>query len=238
MPAQYEARPVVADKAVEAAIAPAVATAAALKNEPLGVVLETPFARGDQKTETAIADFVTDGMLASVPGVDAALGNGGSLRIDLPAGPLTYGQMYELYPFDNHLVTVPLTGDQLTRIVTYSLQRPLGISAEMLPIAGFSVDATCVAGKLDVQLTRTSGARIRPDEKLTVLMSDFVADGGDGVVAPAGPVTSTLVDGAPLLRESVVAWLRRHGGRFNESQFTSPQNRRWHFPGPRPVTCQ
>ena len=238
MPAQYESRLVVADKAAEAAIAPAVAKAAAVKNEPLGVVLETPFARGDQKTETAIADFVSDGMLASVPGADAALGNGGSLRIDLPAGPLTYGQLYELYPFDNRLVTLSMTGEQLTRIVTFNLQRPLGISAEMLPIAGFSVDATCAAGKLDVTLTRRSGARIRPDERLTVVTSDFVADGGDGVVNPAGPMTRHSIDGEPLLRESVVAWLRKHGGRFNESQFIAPQNRRWHLPAPRPVMCQ
>jgi 5'-nucleotidase len=238
LPARYENRPVVADKRAETAIASAVRKAATMKNQPLGVLLETPFVRGDQRDETAIADLVTDGMLASVPGADAAFGNGGSLRTDLPTGPLTYGEMYELYPFDNRLVTVSLTGGQLMRIIAYNLQR-LALPLELLPIAGFSVDAKCDGNVLDLTLTRTSGPRIRPDEQLTVVTSDFVADGGDGVVGPAGPIGAVkTLDGAPLLRESVVAWLRQHGGRFNENQFVSPQNRRWHFPGSRPVVCQ
>lgn len=238
MPARYENRPVKSDKAAAAAIAPAVAKAAALKTEPLGVVLDTAFARGDQRNETAIADLVTDGMLASVPGADGAFGNGGSLRTDLPAGPLTYGDVYELYPFDNRLVTLSLTGDQLTRIVTFSLNRR-ALPLELLPIAGFRVDAACMNGRLDVTLTRTSGARIRPDERLTVVTSDFVADGGDSIVGVAAPLGEIKpVDGAPLLRESVVSWLRKHGGHFSDSQFVSPQNRRWHFPGSRPVTCR
>ena len=94
-----------------------------MKTQPIGVSLDTPFARGDQQSETAIADLVADGTLASTPGADVALSNGGSLRTDLPAGPLTYGSIYELYPFDNRIVTLRLTGDQLARIIAYNLER-------------------------------------------------------------------------------------------------------------------
>ena len=44
----------------------------------------------------------------SAPGVKLA---------DLPAGPLTYGSLFEVFPFDNKLVPVPLTGAQLRRLV-------------------------------------------------------------------------------------------------------------------------
>src|SRR6266850_1848483 len=233
----YENRAVTPDAATAAAIAPAVRKALTIKNQPLGVHVETPFVRGDQQNETSLADLITDGMLASVRGADVAIGNGGSLRADVPAGPLTYGAVYEVYPFDNRLVTFTATGDQLTRIVADSLQRR-ALPTELLPIAGFRVDATCEGGMLRVALTRSSGMPIRPEDRLTVTTSDFIAGGGDGILAPAGPLQFKGVEGAPLLREAVIAWLRQRGGRLDESQFLAPGNRRWSYPAPRPVTCR
>jgi 5'-nucleotidase len=200
-------------------------------------VVETPLIRGNQQDETAIADLVTDGMLASVHGADVAIGNGGSLRADVPAGPLTYGAMYEVYPFDNRLVTFTATGDQLARIVAFSLQRRT-LPAELLPIAGFRVDARCEGSMLRVTLTRSSGMPIRPDDRLTVTTSDFIGGGGDGILAPAGPLEFRSVEGAPLLREAVIGWLRGRGGRVNQDQFVSSLHRRWSYPAPRPVMCQ
>jgi 5'-nucleotidase len=238
VPARYENRLVRPDAAVAAAIAPAVRRAAGVKNQPIGVLLETRFARGDQQSETALADLVADGTLAAVPGADVAVNNGGSLRTDLPAGPLTYGAVYEVYPFDNRIVTLRLTGEQLTRVIAYSLERKVG-PFELLPIAGFKVDARCEGSMLRVTLTRSSGMRIGADEKLTVATSDFIAGGGDGILAPAGPIAEVkTVEGVPLLRESLVAWLRSRGGRLNENQFVSAEHRRWSYPGSRPVVCQ
>jgi 2',3'-cyclic-nucleotide 2'-phosphodiesterase (5'-nucleotidase family) len=238
VPARYENRLVRPDAASAAAIAPAVRKAAAVKNQPIGVSLETSFTRGDQQSEAAIADLVADGTLASTPGADVALSNGGSLRTDLSAGPLTYGSIYELYPFDNRIVTLTLTGDQLTRIIAYNLERKVP-PFELLPIAGFKVDARCDANMLRVTLTRSSGVPIRADERLAVATSDFIAGGGDGIVAPAGALGEIrTVEGAPLLRESLVGWLRSRGGRLNENQFVSPAHRRWSYPGSRPVVCQ
>jgi 5'-nucleotidase len=238
VPARYENRLVRPDAASAAAIAPAVRRALAVKNQPIGVSLETPFARGDQQSETAIADLVADGTLASTPGADVALSNGGSLRTDLLAGPLTYGSIYELYPFDNRIVTLRLTGDQLRRIIAYNLERKVP-PFELLPIAGFKVDAQCDGKMLRVTLTRSSGVTIRADERLTVVTSDFIAGGGDGIVAPAGVLGEIRpVEGAPLLRESLVAWLHSRGGRLSENQFVLPEHRRWSYPGSRPVVCQ
>jgi 5'-nucleotidase len=238
VPARYENRLVRPDPTIAAAIAPAVRRAAAVKNEPIGVSLETRFPRGDQQSETALADLVADGTLASVPGADVAVNNGGSLRTDLPAGPLTYGSIYEVYPFDNRLVTLRLTGDQLTRIIAYNLERKVA-PFELLPIAGFKVDAQCESKMLRVTLTRSSGVPIRADERLTVATSDFIAGGGDGILAPAGSIEEAkVVEGVPLLREALVGWLRSRGGRLSENQFVSAEHRRWSYPGSRPVVCQ
>jgi 2',3'-cyclic-nucleotide 2'-phosphodiesterase/3'-nucleotidase len=160
--------------------------------------------------------------------------------------------VYEVYPFDNRLVTLMLTGDQLTRIVAYNLQRRES-PTEILSIGGFRVDATCESGMLRVSLRRKSGAPIRPDERLAVVTSDFIASGGDGVLAPAGPSGEIRnPEGAPILHDAVADWLRRRPstyakgvpsagegreGRLNENQILAPENRRWNYPGQRPVSC-
>ncbi len=236
VPARYEDRLVTPDAAAAAAIAPAVRLASTAKNQPLGVFLETPIRRGTA-TESALSNLIADGMRGSVPGADVAVGNGGALRTDLPAGQLTYGSVYEVYPFDNRLVTLTLTGDQLARVVTYNLQR-LEPPTEILSIAGFRVDAKCESGMLRVALTRQPGTPIRPDERLTVVTSDFVSTGGDGVLAPAGPLGEIKSpDGAPILHDAVAEWLRHRGGRLSESQLLLQENHRWNFPGERPVRC-
>jgi 2',3'-cyclic-nucleotide 2'-phosphodiesterase (5'-nucleotidase family) len=236
VPARYENRLVTPDAAAVAAIAPAVRRALTITNEPLGVFLETPIRRADQ-TESALADLFADGTRESVPGADVSIGNGGALRVDLLAGRLTYGKVYEVYPFDNRIVMVTLTGDQLARIVAYNLQRREP-PTEILPISGFRVDARCESGMLRVALARTSGAPIRPDERLEVATSDFIASGGDGVLAPAGSLGAIKgLEGAPILHDAVADWLRRRGGRLNENQILSPDNHRWNYPGQRPVSC-
>ena len=45
-------------------------------------------------------------MRAARPTADVALTNGGSLRAELPAGALTYGELYEALPFDDRFVTI------------------------------------------------------------------------------------------------------------------------------------
>ena len=203
IPARYENRLVRPDAASAAAIAPAARQASAMKTQPIGLSLETPFARGDQLSETGIADLVADGTLASTPGADVAVSNGGSLRTDLPAGPLTYGSIYELYPFDNRIVTLRLTGDQLTRIIAYNLERKEP-PFELLPIAGFKVDAKCDGKMLRVMLTRSSGATIRADERLTVATSDpSNLDGREEVKLQSGCDLTVTVAPSGALREAI-----------------------------------
>ena len=51
-----------------------------------------------------------------------------------------------------------------------------------------SVSQRPVTQDVKVALSRTSGAPIGPDERLTTVTSEFIASGGDGVLATAGPV--------------------------------------------------
>ncbi len=236
VPAQYEGRPVTADAAIAAVLAPAVQRAALLKARPLGVVLETPLRRAPEagQTESALGNLFTDAMLAGVPGADVAIHNvSGGLRADLPAGPLTYGRLYEVSPFDNLLISVPLTGAQVRRMLTAQLRRQTHVG-----IAGLRVQASCSSGSLNVSLVRPSGALVRDEERLVVATTDFLATGGDSVFGPVTPPGGfTIQGGAPQAREVVAAMLEKRGGRLNASQLVDISRPRWMYPGRLPVTC-
>src|SRR6185369_8007387 len=123
VPARYEGQPVTASSAIASILEPALQRVRELKAAPLGVVLETPLRRG-RNTESALGNLFTDAFRASVKGADVAINNtDGGLRADLPAGPLTYGSLYEVFPFDNRIVTLTLTGRQLRTVVAAHLQR-------------------------------------------------------------------------------------------------------------------
>ena len=230
--AAYEGQPVLPDARVAAAVAPAIAAAEALKRRSLGVVLETPFPLNARR-ESALGNLLTDALRESVPGADVALVNGGGIRAELPAGDLSYGRLFEASPFENRLVTVVLTGEQLTRVVTHDLTRP---EALITSLSGVRVAAQCDAGMLRVRLTRASGAPVQDTERLRVIATDFLAAGGDGILPPAGPpVAVEEID--LLMRDAAAAWLERHGGRLNASTFLPADAPRWNYPGERPVRC-
>jgi 2',3'-cyclic-nucleotide 2'-phosphodiesterase (5'-nucleotidase family) len=234
-PAQYEGLAVTPDAALEKVIEPAVQQASALKATPLGVVLDTPVRRANIGTESPLGNLFTDAFLAATPGAEVAINNTtGGLRADLPAGALTYGRVFEVFPFDNRLVPLRLTGAELRTVLTAQLRQTRG----PIGIAGIRVRAQCGAGAIDVTLLRPSGAAIRDDESLLVVTTDFIATGGDGILAAVMPPQGfEMPADSTFGRDVVVEAMRRRGGRLSEDQLIDKANPRWAFPGSLPVSC-
>ena len=113
-PAQYEGQPVVASTAVEAALAPHIDKAAARRASLIGVTLPVRLRRSyraESPLGVLLADLIRSGAArATGEPVDFAFQNGGGIRNELPAGPLQYGHLFEVLPFDNRLALVRMTG--------------------------------------------------------------------------------------------------------------------------------
>ena len=155
----YEGAAVVPDSAIERLLAPAVARAATLKSQPLGVMVDTVMNRRPT-AESSLGNLFADLMRASVKGADVAISNSGGVRADLPAGPLTYGRFYEAMPFDNRLVRVTLTGAQLRQVFASNFTRPTLVR---IGVSGLHVEGRCESGALRVIIARDSGVAIRDD---------------------------------------------------------------------------
>lgn len=221
-PAKYEGRPVVPDRRIAEAMAPALDRVRALQAMPLGVTVETPLGRtGDP--ESPLGNLYADA-LREKTAADVALNNNslGGLRADLPAGPLTFGLFYDTFPFDNRLVRVAMTGEALERGIANALRRG---RRGAFGISGARVRVSCAEQELQVQLHRASGRPIEPGETLVVAAMDSLL--GGQLFAPTIPPGSLRVPpDAPIVRELVEDWLRERGGYLRAEHFANPANRR------------
>jgi 2',3'-cyclic-nucleotide 2'-phosphodiesterase (5'-nucleotidase family) len=228
----YEGKPVVANAAVKAIVEEAMVAAKQRADEPLGVELTATVLKAYDR-ECALGNLFTDLMLASHPKADVAMTNGGGLRADIPAGPLTYGRLFNANPFDNRFAIVRLTGRDLRRMVTNNL----GSGSGIFSYAGVTVTATCNGAALDVKLTRASGKPVKDADPLVLVTSDFLASGGDGAIGrlklPDGSVDFTNT----IIRDAQADVLRQRGGTIDPAALYSASKRRLVYPGKRPVRC-
>jgi 5'-nucleotidase len=224
---------VIPDQAVARALAPDLARARSRREAPLGVTIRAPVPRA-HKVESPLGNLFTDLMLAARPAADVALTNGGGLRADLPAGPLTYGRLYEAAPFDNRFATVRLTGADLARLLARNLGRDNGI----VSVSGVRARARCDGAGLAVALERPDGRPIAPGDPLVLVTSDFLATGGDGLLPEELQRAATLEGGLPI-RDEMAKVLRARGGTLagDDRALYDRDRPRLVYPGPRPVHC-
>ena len=234
--ADYEGAVVKPDPQIEKAIEPGVRAAVAQKALPVGITIATPIRRETGKGESPLGNFVEAAYLAAMPGADVVINNtDGALRADLPAGPLTYGAVFEVMPFDNRLVAFYLSGADVRRLVTTWVR---AIFPALPGLAGLRARVACKGNTLDVTLLRPDNVPIRDDERLLVATPDFLATGGDRVFESVAPPDGFAVErDAGAVRDVIVDALNRRGGILREDQLVDPANPHWTLPGPRPVTC-
>jgi len=159
-----------------------------------------------------------------------ALQNAGGLRIsEIPVGPITFGQIFDLYPFDNEQVVVSLRAIEVRNALEAVLHHgkgPMRVSGLRYSIdwekfgAGSdpkgAPDGAIVVRMVDdggrVLCETTSCSRHACQSTCapgtyTVSVTDFLVSGGDGL---------TMLQGAPkrsrgiLARDIVVAYVKEH----------------------------
>ena len=231
----YEGAPLVPDAAVAAAIAPAQAAARARRDARVGVTIAGPIARS-YDAESALGNLVADLMRAARPPADVALTTGGSVRAELPAGALTYGQLHEALPFDDRFVTMAISGGDLAALVGRNLGRPGGV----VSLSGVRATAVCAAGALKVTLTRPDGKPVATGERLTLVTSEFLGNGGGGVLtAEIRGRAGARTDDGPPIRDVISELLRARGTPIDAADppLYDAAHPRLTYPGRRPVRC-
>ncbi len=156
--------------------------------------------------------------------------NAGGVRASLDPGPLTYGALYETFPFDNRFATVRIRAGDFRDVLADNL----GSTAGTLILSGLTLRATCHGDALRVQLRDARNRPVRDNRMLTVLTSDDLATTSAFESWPEGAVT--VEEGRPMRDESADLLAQRTGERRPESSF-DPAHPRFALPSRRPVSC-
>jgi len=207
VPALYEGKAVTNDPAIVHAMAAALQRVHELQATALGVSLDAPIQRGGT-LGSPLGNLLAEALRAAVPGADVAAVNNAArgLWADLPQGPLTFGRLYGVFPFDNRIARLTLNGAELGRWVAGEIGQGRRGS---LGISGVEVRASCRSGGLHVDLFRGTG-RIHDDDRLlAVTIGAPTPSGGLASPAPLGGIGPT--GKAPVVREAVEDWFRGLG---------------------------
>ena len=138
-------------------------------------------ADGRSTGEYPSGNLVVDAMLwanqAGDKPDDLAMHNNAGIRTDIPKGPITYGKLYEMLPFDNVLTAMDLTGAQIKAILEIAASCPRVNTL----IAGMSFAYDCSKpGGQRVSKMMIRGKPVEPDKVYRVQTIDYLATGGDG----------------------------------------------------------
>lgn len=237
-PGDYEGKPVVPDPEVQKIVDAAVARAGERRQEKLGVVL-ADMVRRAWAVESPEGNLFCDLMLEARPEAQVSLTNGGGLRADLPAGPLTYGALFQAIPFDNRFAIIDVTGKDLRALVTSNLVIS-NVSRGILSWGGLTAKARCKAGKLDVQI-QVRGKPLNDNARYKLATSDFLASGGDGVIGqlklPKGAIrmTDTIIRDA--LADVLRGWKATPRATIDPARLYSARKPRLDYEGKRPIQC-
>lgn len=149
------------------------------------------------KPEAPLNNFVADLMLKRAvkefqQPVDAALTNDGGLRIDIQKGPITLGKIYEVMPFENELVILPMTGVQLI-----TLAKEIG-EAGGEAVSGMQLEF------LDKNLARftVQGQPTVSDSLYYLVTTDYLSDSGRNRFNILSQVPKTLL--GITLRDAII----------------------------------
>lgn len=171
-------------------------------NDPIGKLDRT-------LTGVGLMNMVADVMLER-SGADIVLQNAGSIRIDsLAQGDVQIGQIYELEPFRNHIVTQQLTLQEIKEMIMTKFNSTGGESRTVdLSTSGMTYNI-CVGedGKAyDVECFDPKGNKMA-DKSYTMATSNYVAS----AYTYAGKGKATPIEGHVIIADAVIDVIKRDG---------------------------
>ncbi len=133
--------------------------------------------------ESALGNLIADAQRKAM-GTDFAFINPGGIRTDISAGEVTWGDLYSVQPFNNNLVKMELSGQQIYELLNQQIfpiqTSPTQIYRGMLQVSGltYTWDANLPEGKRIVGVYK-DGKPIDKAKPYTITVTSFLAEGGD-----------------------------------------------------------
>ena len=160
-----------ADAGMNAYIAPIKESLDKEMNQVIGQTAEEMRAG---KPESLLSNWTSDVYLQSASEfmksqVDLAVVNMGSLRMALPKGNITVGNIFQLMPFENELVVLWLNGSELKKLLDiFALEGGQGVSGVKMEIKNGKA-VNCLIQGMPIEMNKL----------YSIATNDFLAGGND-----------------------------------------------------------
>ena len=125
--------------------------------------------------DSPLMNFAADALLTMAQRhcdekIDLAITNKGGLRNDIAKGDVTYGDIYNVFPFENTLALLKLNGIQLMELFN-----------DIAKVGGECISGARITITTDGKVTEATigGKEIQPDKKYLIATSDYLSQGND-----------------------------------------------------------
>jgi len=179
------------------------------------IFYNTPNVAGETTMGDVIADAHLEASAAARTGAaQIAFTNPGGMRASLafhaPDGVVTYGELFNVQPFGNSLVTMTLSGEDIRLLLEQQWLPPQDEHGRILQVSrgfGYSWDRSQPVGSRVVAGSMTlNGVPIDPSGAYRVTVNDFLADGMSYAVLKRG---TDRIGGAQDI-DALVAYFAAH----------------------------
>lgn len=170
------------------------------------------FARG-RSVENSLGNWMTDVMRWKT-GCEIGFHNSGGIRNDILAGPITKGDIFEVSPFRNTLVTFQLTGKQIKDLLEHDVEK----GWDRLQISGMSysyhakrekpigkrIENISIHGKVLAK----EGKLLHPGRIFTAVSNNYLV--GQAKDKYFGFPVNEVKDTGVLINQALIEWLEKH----------------------------
>ncbi len=146
---------------------------------------------------------------------DFGMTNSLGIRTDLFPGPITLDDLFNVFPFNNSITTMYLSGRDIQALLDFATRRAAGRGcATQIQVAGIGFTMNCGTGHAEnIYLTNCGDPNIEdrslctkepldPDRIYEMATNDYIAEGGSGFTVLK--INNTQVDTGVQLRDAVL----------------------------------
>jgi 2',3'-cyclic-nucleotide 2'-phosphodiesterase (5'-nucleotidase family) len=129
----------------------------------------------DYGAESAMGRWASDTVRIAA-GTDIGVYNPGGLRADLVEGPLTRGDLYNVFPFGNTIVHFEVSGEDLVGLLLKNAGAVIEQDHPVMQLAGMTATWRVRAGAPDLVEVKVGGRAFSPDARYTMATNSYIAD--------------------------------------------------------------
>jgi 5'-nucleotidase len=202
------------DPKVEELLRGDLAKVAKLKAEPLGSDVADDFLRS-YASESALGNLMADVARETSAGADVGLVNAGGVRANLSPGPLTYGHVYNVFPFDNQLAVMEVTGATLVKMAELGIDGNRGVYL-------WSGNLKLEADGCQIKRATIDGKELSPAKYYKVATNDYLASTFAALKIPEDKIT-IYWDADYIVRDLSAGVFRRWKKTLRSIDYYNPQ---------------